>query len=125
MLHITPKMELVGMPPDITNNIITTIPVHSLFNLLSSCTHFNNNKHSILTFQIKYMLALINLPLKNIYVIGISTQDNICNIYCKLKNYIYDNPPKIITQTSRTYNNTTQIYNIDAYVIPSYFMSNI
>jgi hypothetical protein len=71
------------------------------------------------------MLSLINLTIDKLSIIGIKPNNNYSYMYCKIKNYLCDNPPQIKTYVSRKFVTHEQIYKINAYVLPSYFMRRL
>lgn len=115
----------MDMPFDILLHMMTYLNRKSFFNLVQTCTFYNNNKNDIVIYQINYLLDLIGLSFDGLKIIGIDNDNNKSIIYCKLKKYIYENPVQIRTYTSRIYQDYTQIFETNAYVIPSYFMRHI
>jgi hypothetical protein len=118
-------INTMELPFDILLHMMTYLNRKSFFHLLQTCRFYINNKNYVVNHQITHMLNLIELPFDCLKIIGIDNQINKSIIYCKLKQYIYESPPQIMTYTSRTYQDHTQIIETNAYVIPSYFMRHI
>ena len=109
------------LPIEIISIISTHLNIPDFITLLNVCSYYKNNKEYIIKVQTNLMLNFLNITINELDIIGLyqNYNYNYMALFKHVRNFLYKQPPKVITVVSRHIHNKTQLYNVEAYIISS------
>lgn len=107
------------LPVEIISLISIYLNMRDFITFISICKYYLNNKNNIIKIQTNIMLNYLNISINELPIIGIEVSDNYVDLFKSVRNYLYKQPPKVITSVSRLTKKKSEIFNIEAYVMSS------